>query len=117
MRPLPITILCVILFFVIAISAALYLYSLAFFFDEMLSVIPIERMILDGINFAAAATAAVGLWKMRRWAVYLHIVIFTALMTDILFFKSEEIAGNPTTMSVGMLIYCIVVFPYWRRLK
>lgn len=127
MRPLPITILCLVLFLVGCTNLIStfqnpsdYSYLLIFAVSEMLLLL----------------VSVVGLWNMKRWSAYIFLIARAAVPFLFLTMFPEQVGSgnvhhNKLLLSLGVTsyfhmalfsfgimtaLYCAVVLPYWRRL-
>ena len=109
-RPIPITILCIVLFLaaVVGLAAAGYSYF----------AFPLGRALYITLANAVTLLATVGLWRMQRWGVYLYLGWYV-FATVIYFLVPPEGRLSGSLFSVALvsipLAYCAVVFPYWGR--
>lgn len=61
----------------------------------------------------------IGLWKMKKWAVYLYLGGYAVGIATFYLFSPEnaELLNKPYLELAVPLLYSIVVLPYWRRLN
>ena len=111
MRPLPITILCVLLF--IATGLNMIGVVMSFFHFSL------GRALWTLVTTLAALASFIGLWRMRKWGVYLYLGGYIVGVVTFYLFPPEggEALKNPVLLMIVPLIYCAVVLPYWKRLQ
>ena len=109
MRPGPITIICVVFF----VLSAINLLSVFLYF----SIYPLERAIWILFTEISAIISVVGLWKMRKWGIYLYLGSFIVGLISISLFlpQGEAITDKLWAIFVSPLMYCAVVLPYWKK--
>ena len=110
MRPLPITILCVVLFLV----GGLNLISVVFSFFHF----SLGRALWILATTMAALISFFGLWRMKRWAVFLYLGAYAIGVLTFYTFPPEraDVLNRPVLMLLVPFIYSVIVFPYWKRL-
>jgi len=110
MRPLPITVLCIILFLVGALN--LIGVVLSFFHFSL------GRVLWILATTSAALVSFWGLWRMKRWAVFLYLGGYALGVLTFYMFPPEraDLLNRPFLMLLVPLIYSAIVFPYWKRL-
>ena len=110
MRPLPITVLCIVLFLIGALNLISVVLS---FFHVFLG-----RALWILVTTSAALVSFWGLWRMKRWAVFLYLGGYALGVLAFYTFPPEraEVLNRPVLMLLVPLIYSVIVFPYWKRL-
>ena len=109
MRPFPITLLCALM-----IAAQLLELRGAFYASFQHPV----RALWTSVLIAATLASFVGLWRMRRWCVYLYLGLYAASVAAFYAFPPPEAAmlDQPLLMLLVPAVYCAVALPYWKRL-
>ncbi|MFA5137588.1 MAG: hypothetical protein WC728_00020 [Elusimicrobiota bacterium] len=110
MRPLPITLLCVLML----IAQLLELRGV--FYAAFQNPV---RALWTFFLVAAAIASFLGLWRMRRWGVCLYLGLYAASVAAFYAFPPPEskMLDQPLLMFLVPAVYCVVVFPYWKRLS
>lgn len=113
MRPLPITILCLILFIAIVLGLISVLGSLS------LGIFSAGRILWILIANLITLVSVIGLWQMKRWGVYLYLGGYLVGVITFYIFppRGAELLNNPVLVIIVPLIYSLVIFPYWKRLS
>lgn len=109
-RPVTIKIYCIIS--AILLSLNLISITISFFYLSR------SRSLYILFNSVIGIAALLGLWKMRRWGVYLYLG-FYIINTSIFYLippPNAEMLNKPLLIFIVPLIYCAVVLPHWKKL-
>ncbi len=110
-RPRPVAILCIFLFVMTGLNLLGGIFSIT-------NVSP-ARAAWMIITTAVAFVSVIGLWKMRRWGVFLYLGGYIAGAAMFYIFPpagGREVV-RPFLLLAVPLVYCAFVLPYWKRLK
>lgn len=109
-RPFPITFLCVLMLLAQLMELVGAFYAA---FQH-----PVRAMWTASLTLAAMGSF-LGLWKMRRWGVYLYLSLYAASVTVFYLLPPPEakMLDQPLLILLIPAVYCAVVLPYWKRLS
>jgi len=109
-RPLLITLLCVAL----GGAAVMNIVGIIYAFYNFPSFIRIGwtiPLVLAGM------VSIYALWKMKKWGVYLFFASYFLDKATLFLFPPENMTqlAQPWMIIVVPLIFCAIIFPYWKR--
>lgn len=108
-RPLFITLLCVALGGAALINTVGIIY--AFYNFPSLRIGGTIPLIIAGI------VSIYALWTMKKWGVYVYLASYFIDKITLFLFPPENMPPleKPWMIAVIPLIFCAIVFPYWKR--